>query len=115
MGPAAGTATGDFVFSDFNYTHGLTFLGSSGTTACINVTDLAYGNVQGDADQLEGSPDAVMKEAGEEVLTADVSTTKAGEHATITSHQVCVCDCVECVSSQYAVIFHPWTASTYDV
>ncbi|CAM9157676.1 unnamed protein product [Laminaria digitata] len=81
------SGTADFVFSDFNYTHGLTFVGASGTTACINVTGLNYGNVHGDADRLEGSPDAVMKEVGEEVAMEDVSTSKPGEHASITSHQ----------------------------
>lgn len=95
---AAGAETGDFVFSDFNYTHGLTFVGSSGTTACINATDLTYGHVQGDADQLEGSPDAVMKEVGEEVTTEDVSTSKAGEHASITSQQVGVPAIVVCAA-----------------
>ncbi|CAM9370870.1 unnamed protein product [Ectocarpus sp. 8 AP-2014] len=77
------TTTADFVYADFNSTHGLTFAGASGTTACANITELEYGNVHGDADQLQGSLDTVTREVGEEVVTTDVRTSELGEHSRI--------------------------------
>eukprot|EP00752_Nemacystus_decipiens_P015593 g13916.t1 len=79
--------TADFVYADFNFTHGLTFAGSSATTACSNVTELEYGDVQGDADQLRGLLDVVMREAGEEVVTTDVRTSELEEHDRIAPSQ----------------------------
>lgn len=76
------------MYADFNSTHGLTFAGASGTTACANITELEYGEVQGDADQLQGSLDMVTREAGEEVVTTDVRTSELEEHDRITPHQV---------------------------
>lgn len=84
----ADNPTADFVYADFNSTHGLTFAGASGTTACANVSELEYGDVQGDADQLRGSFDAVTREAGEEVVTTDVRTSELEEHDIITPRQV---------------------------
>ncbi|CAN0538953.1 unnamed protein product, partial [Scytosiphon promiscuus] len=66
----------DFVYADFNLTHGLTFAGASGTTSCANVTELEYGVVQGDADQRQGSLDTLTREEGEEVVTTDVRTSE---------------------------------------
>lgn len=82
------TTTADFVYADFNSTHGLTFAGASGTTACANVTELEYGDVQGDADQLQGSLGEAMREAGEEVVTTDARTSQIGEHDEITALHV---------------------------
>eukprot|EP00903_Cladosiphon_okamuranus_P010242 g9699.t2 len=79
--------TADFVYADFNSTHGLTFVGASGTTACANVTELAYGDVQGDADELQGSLDVVTREAGEDVSITDVRTSELEEHNQITPRQ----------------------------
>ncbi|CAM9964606.1 unnamed protein product, partial [Pylaiella littoralis] len=84
---AGATTTADFVYADFNSTHGLTFAGASGTTACANVTEFDYGDVQGDADQLQGSLDEATREAGQEVVTTDVRTSELGEHEEITSLQ----------------------------
>lgn len=76
------------MYADFNSTHGLTFAGASGTTACANVTELEYGDVQGDADEPRGSLNVVMREAGEEVVTTDVRTSELEEHDQITPRQV---------------------------
>lgn len=85
---ASATTTADFVYADFNSTHGLTFAGASGTTACANITELEYGNVHGDADQLQGSLDTVTREVGEEVVMTEVRTSELGEHIRITPVQV---------------------------
>lgn len=84
----ADNPSADFVYADFNSTHGLTFAGASGTTACANITEFLYGNVQGDADQLQGSLDAVMTEAGEDVATTDVRSSELEEPDLTTPHQV---------------------------
>ncbi|CAM9434745.1 unnamed protein product, partial [Phaeothamnion confervicola] len=47
---------GDFVFSSFNDTTGLTFVGSAATSACVNKSSLAYGAVEGNADLLKEMP-----------------------------------------------------------
>lgn len=86
--PSLTVGTADFVYPDFNFTHGLTFVGASATTACINITELNYGNVQGDADQLQGSLDTTTKEAGEEVVTENVKTSEVGEHERIAPNLV---------------------------
>lgn len=99
--------TADFVYADFNSTHGLTFAGASGTTACANVTELEYGDVQGDADQLRGSLDMMTREAGEEVVTTDVRTSELEEHDRITPNQVraarCFSTSVCCKSTRRAL------------
>ncbi|CAM9610828.1 unnamed protein product, partial [Hapterophycus canaliculatus] len=84
---ATESATADFVYADFNFTHGLTFAGASGTTSCANITELEYGDVHGDADQLQGSLDALTREEGGEVVTTDVRTGDAGEHGSETPLQ----------------------------
>lgn len=86
------------MYADFNSTHGLTFAGASGTTACANVTELEYGDVQGDADQLQGSLDKATREAGEEVVTTDVRTSELGEHEEITPLQVHASECLYLIS-----------------
>lgn len=63
-------------------------MGASGTTACLNVTELQYGDVQGRADERQGSVAPVTREEGEEVTITDVRTSEAGEHERITSTQV---------------------------
>lgn len=78
----------DFVFADFNITHGLTFAGASGTTACVNASELDYGRVHGAADEPRGSLDVEMREAGDELVTVDTRTTEVGEHADVSSNQV---------------------------
>lgn len=97
--------TADFVYADFNSTHGLTFAGASGTTACANVTELEYGDVQGDADQLQGSLDVVTREGGGEVVTTDVRTSELEEHDRITPVQVCGCAC--CGAFTSALMMQP--------
>lgn len=76
------------MYADFNSTHGLSFAGASGTTACANVTELEYGDVHGVADESQGSLQGVMRETGEVVATTDVRTSEDGEHDSITSLQV---------------------------
>lgn len=98
------TTTADFVYADFNSTHGLTFTGASGTTACANVTELEYGDVQGDADQLQGSLDEATREAGEEVVTTDVRTSELGEHEQITPLQVRASESVYSSALFYSVL-----------
>lgn len=101
------TTTADFVYVDFNSTHGLTFAGASATTACANITELEYGNVHGDADQLQGSLDTVTREVGEEVVMMDVRTSELGEHSRITPVQVCA------ASSDYCRREKPITVATH--
>lgn len=104
------TTTADFVYADFNITHGLRFAGASGTSSCANITELQYGEVHGDADRLQGSLDVLTREEGEEVVTTEVRTSEPGEHARDTPIQVHArrkgCRCGELVceathSSQY--------------
>jgi hypothetical protein len=58
-------AAADFVYDAFSSTHGLTFLGTAGTTSCIPLPDLEYGPVQGLADGVNGTlPVQVQEEAG---------------------------------------------------
>ncbi|CAM9804989.1 unnamed protein product, partial [Sphacelaria rigidula] len=79
--------TPDFAFVDFNVTHGLTFAGASGTTACLNATDLRYGNVQGQADERQGSVDPVCREDGGDLTITDIQTSEVGDHQRITFSQ----------------------------
>jgi len=76
------------VYTDFNSTHGLTFAGASGTTACANVTELGYGDAHGVADESQGSLQGVTREAGEVIATTNVRTSELGEHDRITPFQV---------------------------
>lgn len=90
--PSFSTETADFVYSDFNFTHGLTFVGASATTACINVTEYGYGFVHGNADERQGSLDTTTREDGEEVVTTSVKTNDnaavVGEHGHTISSDV---------------------------
>ena len=67
------------MYADFNFSHGLAFVGASATTACANVTDLEYGFVHGDADEQQGSLDTVIREEGEKVISTNVKTSTLGE------------------------------------
>lgn len=76
------------MYTDFNFTHGLTFVGAAATTACINVSELNYGQVQGDADELQGSLDTVTRETESRVTTTNTRTSEVGEHIRVTMSNV---------------------------
>ncbi|CAM9566805.1 unnamed protein product, partial [Discosporangium mesarthrocarpum] len=82
QGTSEGTA--DFVFVDFNVTHGLSFVGASGTTTCANVSALRYGAVQGRADEHDGSLDLSTGETEDEVTLVSVETSIEDEQEDIT-------------------------------
>lgn len=79
------------MYGDFNFTHGLAFVGASATTACINITEYGYGFVHGNVDERQGSLDTTTREDGGEVVTTYVKTNNAaavGEHEHIISSDV---------------------------
>lgn len=84
----AGKGTADFAFVDFNFTHGLSFVGASGTTACANVSELQYGETQGRADELRGYVDAVTREDRGLLLRTEVTTSEIEDHSQINSTRV---------------------------
>lgn len=97
---------GDFVFTDFNVTHGLAFAGASGTTACANVSDLAYGAVQGRADVLEGSLDKITREQEDDLAITDARTMIADDLKRIAASQVRQPDIVRISTRRSSTLFH---------
>ncbi|CAM9212124.1 unnamed protein product, partial [Choristocarpus tenellus] len=77
----------DFVFSDFNSTHGLSFVGSSGTTTCINSSALRYGAFQGRADEQIGMLDVSVSEAEHAVKLVSVETSTMSDQEGTTNNR----------------------------